>query len=323
MEMIFLGTSSGTPTKDRNVSGMSIKMTGSKSWHLVDCGEGTQHQILRTNLSLKKLDSIFITHVHGDHCYGLPGLLASAAMAGRTDALKIIAPQAIKEFIEVVAKSTELRLSYEVDFIEIESLSERFSTEDFLIDVIEVSHRVPSYAFSFIERNIDKKLNTEKLLEEGIESGPIWGKLQSGADVTLDDGEILHYEDYLLPGRKPRMVIVCGDNDNPYLVKEYAEQANVLVHEATYTEEVAQKVGKYPQHSSAKIVAQFAESIALKNLVLTHFSPRYSDGIDRVGGSLSEIEAEARKYFSGNLVLANDFDIFRMNREGTLYKSGS
>ena len=318
MEMIFLGTSSGTPTKDRNVSGVSIKMTGSKSWYLVDCGEGTQHQILRTNLSLKKLDSIFITHAHGDHCYGLPGLLASAAMAGRTDALKIIAPQAIKEFIEVVAKSTELRLSYEVDFIEIESLSERFSTEDFLIDVIEVSHRVPSYAFSFIERNIDKKLNTEKLLEEGIESGPIWGKLQSGADVTLDDGEILHYEDYLLPGRKPRMVIVCGDNDNPYLLKEYAEQANVLVHEATYTEEVAQKVGKYPQHSSAKIVAQFAESIALKNLVLTHFSPRYSDGIDRVGGSLSEIEAEARKYFSGNLVLANDFDIFRMNKNGDL-----
>jgi len=112
MEITLLGTSSGTPTKTRNVSGTAIRKANSKSWYLVDCGEGTQHQILRTNLSLNHLQTIFITHIHGDHCYGLPGLLASAALSGRTVPLTIVGPRAINDFFTAIQKTTQLRLSY-------------------------------------------------------------------------------------------------------------------------------------------------------------------------------------------------------------------
>ena len=123
MEVIFLGTSSGVPTKHRNVTAIAVKMLKSKSWYLVDCGEGTQHQILHTNLSLNNLQAIFITHVHGDHCYGLPGLLASAAMSGRTNSLTIIGPGNIREFIENTQKTTQMRLSFNINFIDVEKVS--------------------------------------------------------------------------------------------------------------------------------------------------------------------------------------------------------
>ena len=119
---MFLGTSSGTPTKQRNVSAIAIKKANAKSWHLIDCGEGTQHQILHTHLSLNTLSSISITHIHGDHCYGLPGLLASAAMAGRTDPLLIIAPQGIQRFIETTCQLTELQLPYKINFLAVETM---------------------------------------------------------------------------------------------------------------------------------------------------------------------------------------------------------
>ncbi|HEY4542163.1 MAG TPA: MBL fold metallo-hydrolase, partial [Noviherbaspirillum sp.] len=106
MEIQFLGTSAGTPTKTRNVSALAIRSLDSRSWYLVDCGEGTQHRILHTRLSLRSLGAIFITHVHGDHCYGLPGLLASAGMHKRTDELSIIGPLAIQGFIKGVLDTT-------------------------------------------------------------------------------------------------------------------------------------------------------------------------------------------------------------------------
>jgi ribonuclease Z len=315
MEFIFLGTSSGTPTKTRNVSGIAVKMASSKSWYLVDCGEGTQHQILHTKLSLNTLKVIFITHVHGDHCYGLPGLLATATMLGRTAPLIIIGPSVIKEFVETIQQITQMKLSYEINFINVETVSELIDIKQFDIEVVHLSHRVASFAYSFIEKNLKAKLNIYKLKQDGIEAGPAWGHIQHGKDVLLPNGTKLKSKDYLLKTRKPRKIIVSGDNDNPSLLTESAKQANVLIHEATYTEYVAEKVGKVPQHSSAKIVAQFASDTSIPNLILTHFSPRYQDN-----GSITEIEREARNFYDGNLFLADDFDLFHLNIDGTLDK---
>ncbi len=313
MEFIFLGTSSGTPTKTRNVSGIAIKKANSKSWYLVDCGEGTQHQILHTKLSLNSLKVIFITHVHGDHCYGLPGLLASATMLGRTAPLIIIGPSAIKEFVETIQQITQMRLSYEINFINVETVSELIDVKQFDIEIIALSHRVVSFAYKFIEKNIQTKLNIDKLKQDGIEAGATWGHLQKGKDVLLPNGTKLKSKDYLLEITKPRKVIVSGDNDNPSLLTEAAKQANVLIHEATYTEYVAEKVGKIPQHSDAKRVAKFANHISIPNLILTHFSPRYQDN-----GSIKEIENEARNFYEGNLFLAHDFDHFYLKVDGSL-----
>lgn len=312
MEFIFLGTSSGTPTKTRNVSGIAVKMA-SKSWYLVDCGEGTQHQILHTKLSLNSLKVIFITHVHGDHCYGLPGLLASATMQGRTAPLIIIGPSAIKEFVETIQQITQMRLSYEINFINVENVSELIDVKQFDIEVVALSHRVVSFAYGFIEKDLKPKLNIDKLKQDGIKAGPVWGDIQKGKDVLLSNGNQLKAKDYLVETTNRRKIIVSGDNDNPSLLTEAAKQANVLIHEATYTESVAEKVGEKPQHSTAKRVAKFANDTAIPNLILTHFSPRYN-------GSMTEIEREARNFYDGNLFLANDFDLFHLNIDGTLNK---
>jgi ribonuclease Z len=320
MEITFLGTSSGVPTKNRNVSGLAIKKQDSKIWYLVDCGEGTQHQLLHTKLSLKNLKAICITHVHGDHCYGLPGLLATTAMSGRTETLTIIAPKGIEEFVRSTFALTDTHLSYEIVFVAVEQVNQPFTFDEFEITSIELSHRVPSFAFSFTECNLSKKLDMAKLEKLSIERGPLWGQLQKGESVTLDNGKVIEPNDCYLEDVKPRTVIIGGDNDTPSLLEEHARHACLVVHEATYTEEISQNVGPGPQHSSAKSVAQFAEKLGIKNLILTHFSARYQPDSENKN-SIDEIKHEANRYFNGNLWLANDLDAFKLDKRGNTIRS--
>ena len=315
MELTFLGTSSGVPTKIRNVSGQALRKQASKFWYLVDCGEGTQHQLLHTNLSLKHLKAICITHIHGDHCYGLPGLLATTAMSGRTEPMTIIAPKGIKEFVSAIIETTELYLSYELNFVAVEELDIPVEFKEFNINPVKLSHRAPSYGYSFVENDIRKKLDTNKLESLGVPRGPLWGKLQAGESILLDNGKELKAEDCYLENKAPRKVIICGDNDTPALIREESASADLVVHEATYTSQIAEKVGAGPQHSSAKIVADFAESTGLKNLILTHFSARYQPDKDKPD-SIFDIENEARNNYSGNLFIANDFDVYHLDKQG-------
>lgn len=321
MEIIFLGTSSGTPTKSRNVSGTVVKKANSKHWYLVDCGEGTQHQLLRAKLSLRKLKAVLITHVHGDHCYGLPGLIASATMSGRTAPLLIIAPQEIRQWIEMTCDISQMRLTYELQFMDVALIEQPLSLQSFDIEITELSHRVPSYAFSFSENQIQRPLDTEKLKRDGIEPSPVWGQIQKQQDVILESGKTLHADDYLLPAHEPRKVIISGDNDQPGLLHEAAKSADLLVHEATFTQEVSDKVGPHPQHSSAKMVGEFAESVQLKHLILTHFSVRYQDAGTGISvGTVNEIEQEAKQYYTGNLNLAEDLVTYTLSQDGDLQK---
>jgi ribonuclease Z len=176
MEIIFLGTSAGTPTKARNVSAVAIKKVNSKLWSLIDCGEATQHQLLHTKLSLNKLESIFITHVHGDHCFGLPGLLASASLAGRTAPLSIIAPALIQDFVEDTQRISSSNLSYKINFIHVEDCNEYTGSEDFNIEFFTLSHCVPSYAYVFCEKKIQGKLDIAKLHKEENRCRPDLGR---------------------------------------------------------------------------------------------------------------------------------------------------
>ena len=317
MEIIFLGTSAGTPTKARNVSAVAIKKANSKLWSLIDCGEATQHQILHTKLSLYNLESIFITHVHGDHCFGLPGLLASASLAGRTAPLTIIAPALIQDFVENTQRVSSSKLSYKINFIHVEECRKYTGGEDFDVDFLALSHCVPSYAYVFIEKKIQGKLDIAKLQKDGIEAGPRWGEIYKGIDQILADGRKIKASDYILTDRKPRRIIVAGDNDTPTILTDAARAANVLIHEATYTEDVALKVGRAPQHSTAKVVAQFAEKLSIKNLILTHFSPRYTKSRSS-SPSITDITDEAAKYYSGKLFLADDFELYLLNKDGEL-----
>lgn len=317
----FLGTSSGVPTKERNVSAIAVLLPEPKSWVLVDCGEATQHQILHTSLSLNDLKAICITHMHGDHCYGLPGLIASAGMAGRKTPLTVIGPAALKDMYLSIQKHSELYTPFEVIFIDTENLGE-YQIGSTQISAIPLSHRVPSHGFSFTTTSIKTSLLTEKLTAIGLNPGAEWGQLQRGKSVQLASGEIVNPEDYTRTDSTTRRIIICGDNDDPSRLSQQIGLTDVLVHEATYTEQILQKIGPGPQHCSAERVANFAEDNKLPHLILTHFSPRF---ISKTGGnfSISDIESEARASYSGDLFMADDHSQFNLSENGILSRSPS
>jgi ribonuclease Z len=314
MELLFLGTSSGTPTKTRNVTALALIEDQGSGWCLVDCGEGTQHQLLQTSLSVRDLQAIFITHVHGDHCYGLPGLLASAAMGGRQAPLKIVAPEGIEEWFRSTQVHTQLHLPFEIEFVRAEPLR-GLQVGQWMVDAIELSHRVPSFAYSFTEAHVEPALDTGKLLRDGVPQGPLWGRLKKGQDVE-HEGRLLRHADYLTHPYAPRKIIVGGDNDRPDLLTEASQGCQVLVHEATYTADVAAKVGPVG-HSSAEAVAAFAQSVGMPHLVLTHSSARYQSDVEQ-GPSIEDIRQEAASQYQGQLFLADDFARYRLNRAGEL-----
>lgn len=366
--LTFLGTSAGIPTKYRNVTALAVEcvnpyLSGDKKnskyarpWLLIDCGEATQHQLLKTKLSGHQLAAICITHVHGDHCYGLPGLLASLAMSGRRAKLIIIAPKAIATFLESLKLNTELYVSYPIEFLPIEDiLSGQLVHEnvkdgqvylDFgglhqlTIEVIPLSHRVPSHAFVMTQSVSSNRLDTQRLREAGVKAGRTWGQLQRGEDVTLQDGQILMSADYVQSVTLSTKIIVAGDNDNPSLLADASSEATVLVHEATYTDEVLEKIlakandnfqmahrshasntlranAMDPMHSSAGQVARFAEAVKLPNLILTHFSARYQPYDDETSttANMSAIRLEVQRYYQGHCWLAKDFAQFEVGEK--------
>jgi len=308
MNLLFLGTSAGVPTKQRNVSGVALRESKGKGWYLIDCGEGTQHQVLHTKLSLHSLKAILITHVHGDHCYGLPGILASAGMGGRKTPLTIVAPAGIKAWLEATCEATQLCLPFALEFIDSDELPS-VEFESIAVTTCRLSHRAPSYAYGFTETKVDAALDVDKLAQMGIPRGPLWGQLKQGFE-----GELLKSHDFLIFKHKPRKVVIAGDNDQPDLLFDACAGAQVLVHEATYTEEMAQKAGDVG-HSYAKLVAAFAESVQLPNLVLTHFSPRYQLH-PLASPSIEDIRKEAQSAYSGSLYLAQDFAEYTLDKAG-------
>ncbi|XOB93735.1 ribonuclease Z [Pseudomonadota bacterium 24LQ007] len=319
MEFTFLGTSAGTPTRSRNVTGLALCLSGPKPWYLVDCGEGTQHQLMRTRYSVMQLRAMFITHIHGDHIFGLPGLLTSASMLGRTEPLDIIAPPQVRRFIDAVIENSDSSLSYPLNFINSEAPDFYWQDDHLGVTSVALSHRVPCRAYVFTERNLERQLQKEKLVADGIKPGPQWGDLQKGKDVLLDDGRLLRSDDYTHIPRTARKIIVGGDNDTPELLKDACQGTHVLIHEATYTQDVADRVGPWPQHSSAQQVARFAQATKLPNLVLTHFSSRYQSA---PGGSphINQLAAEALQHYKGQLFLARDFDTYRLEKDFQLHK---
>ncbi|KZN56978.1 hypothetical protein N474_10170 [Pseudoalteromonas luteoviolacea CPMOR-2] len=303
MQLEFLGTSSGSPTTYRNMSATAIKFEKSKQWLLVDCGEGTQHQILRSKLTLYQLSVICISHIHGDHCYGLPGLIASMSMSGRQEPVYMIAPKKVIEYLHATFALTDMSLPFDLRTTAIEEVDGQLEFEFCSVEIMPLKHRVPSYGFKVTEKIIPNKLRIKSLKADGIPTGAHFNQLQKGLDVEFD-GQILYSSKYVFPSWRPRKVIVCGDNEKPSLLKPYVGDIDLLVHEATFTHSDLMKVGHHTGHSDAKRVAQFAQCENVASLVLTHFSVRYHGP-----GLLESLKAEAHDNFDGHLVLASDGDI--------------
>ena len=315
LQFTFLGTSSGVPSLTRNVSGLAVRHSKNKDWILIDAGEGTQHRLQQTNLTLQNLKAICITHVHGDHCYGLLGLLASAGMNGRKDALTLIAPKEIQAWLASSMQLTELYLPYEIHFVDVTTTQAPIQINPELsISAHALHHRVASYAFAIKVIQQQKKLNVEALNDLNLPKGKLWGDLQQGKNIEWN-GEILQSQDFVEIITQQVKAIVSGDNDQPELLHQACENADLLIHESTYTQETLEKVGASPMHSSAKMVAEFAELVRLPNLILTHFSPRYHDA-----NGIALLEQEAKQFYTGQLFMAEDLKVFELDTVGNLAK---
>lgn len=319
MRFTFLGTSAGVPTKERNVTALALAAEHQREWYLIDCGEGTQHRLLHTHYSAAKLRAIFITHIHGDHCYGLPGLIASANMGGRKEPLTICAPAGIEEYVDAVRRYTDLtHLNYELRFVRSDEPDFFYDDGIVRVDSIALSHRVPSFGYRFIERINERLLDPAKLAAHKVPRGVLWGELQHGNTVQLDDGREITPEQVCHAPRAPRCIVVGGDNDQPPLLLPALQGADVLIHEATFTEDILAKVGPRYQHSTPAQVAKTAQTAQLPHLILTHFSQRYRR--TRVGGEhvVEDLFDEAKNYFTGNLLLASDLASFELTRDKQL-----
>ena len=305
MELQFLGTGAGSPSKARNVTCTTLK-TGGKSnevW-LFDCGEATQHQILRTNIRPGKIRRIFITHLHGDHIFGLPGLLSSRSFLGGADEpLFLYGPAGIRRFVESALEVSQTQLSYPINFQEFVSDGLILDDGEFTVRAFGLAHSLPSFAYRIEEKERAGGLQMDRLRELGIPSGPLLGRLKNGETVTLDDGRRIDGKEYLSPPRKGRIIAVFGDTKPCPSALAAAEGADVLVHEATFAagdEAMAEKVF----HSTVSDAANLAAEAGVKRLYLTHISARYADEAQRL-----MLERQAQNIFPASKVVG-DFDVF-------------
>lgn len=304
MELVFLGTGAGLPSKERNVSALALSLLQEiNSVWLFDCGEATQHQILHTSLKPRKINKIFITHMHGDHIFGLPGLLGSRSFQGG-ELLEIYGPVGIKKYIETCLEVSSTHLTYPIHITEIEE-GIIYEDDKFIVTACTLEHGVPSYGYRIEEKEKPGELLVKQLREIGILPGPIYREIKNNPEITLDNGKILKREDFIGPKKPGQVITIFGDTRNTLKNNEFIKNTDVLVHEATFDGAKDDLAHQY-FHSTTKEAAQLAKDGNAKQLILNHISARYQKEDEET------LLNEAREIFP-NTVIANDLLTFKIS----------
>ena len=315
MQLTFLGTSAGKPSRERNVSAIGLEFPQDDKWYLFDCGEATQHQIMRSRLSSGKLDTIFITHLHGDHYFGLPGLMSSKKLDASFRPLSIYGPKGIKRFIECVMDTSFENLGYELDIIEFDA-DDSFIFGKFTLKVLALEHSVESFAFYIKENDVTNKINEDKLRAIGVEPSRLYGELQRGKSVIFK-GQELKAEDFTLNPIPGRSLIIAGDNSSPDILGKYLEGLDLLVHECTYIQDDYDQLQVKVLHTTAQELGTVVQKRRVKNLIASHINPRYNKNSDK---DVDALYNEIKVRYRGKLFIAEDFDVYRLNRNSVVEK---
>ncbi|MTV81331.1 ribonuclease Z [Secundilactobacillus folii] len=302
MQIEFLGTGAGSPGKFRNVSSLALRLLEERNsiW-LFDAGEGTQQQILRTTIKPRKIDKIFITHLHGDHIFGLPGLLSSRSFQGGNEKLTIYGPRGIRNFVLTSLKVSETKLSYYIDFVELSDGGEIFKDNKFTVYAEHLDHKIETFGYRVVEHDHQGELLVDKLRDDQIPSGPIYGQIKAGKTVTLPDGRKIDGHDYIGHAQKGRIVTILGDTRKTANSYKLAQNADVLVHESTFAKDEATMAHSY-YHSTNVQAATIAKESHVGRLLLNHISARYN------GKLAHELEKQAQAVFK-NAKVVKDFDL--------------
>ena len=290
LRIIFLGTGGSWPTVKRNVSSLAIKR-GSEIL-LFDCGEGTQRQFQQSNLSYMQISKIFITHFHGDHFLGLPGLIQTMQLNDRDKPLHIYGPNGMEDLTDHLLTLGYFRPSYEIISHDLTN-GDVVDFEEYGIYTLKVKHNIPAFSYCLKEHQRPGKFNKPKALELGIPEGPLFSKLQYGQAITLANGKKITPGMILGPSRKGRKIVISGDTMPCEEMIAFSKNADVLVHEATFDSEL-EDIAKEYGHTTAAQAADIAKKARVEKLFLVHVSPRYLD--------YRVLENDARKIFVQSFV---------------------
>jgi ribonuclease Z len=294
LDLVFLGTAGSMPTAQRAPAALLVRRGGDRL--LFDCAEGTQRQLLRSSVGLVELGEIFVTHFHADHILGLPGLFKTFSLRGRERPLEVHGPRGLVDLLGSL-KRVVGKLSYEVRVVELEP-GDVLERDGYRLAAFEVAHGVPAVGWSLIESTRPGRFDVETADALGVPTGPARGALQRGESVTLPDGSVVSADQVLGPPRPGRKIVITGDTAPSESIVEAAWGAEVLVTEATFSEEELERAQE-TMHQTAAQAAGIAQRANIGLLALTHLSNRYFG---------PEIAREAREIFP-DTVVPKDFDV--------------
>ena len=305
MELTFLGTSAGVPTRTRNMTSMVLNLqqpTAAEMW-LFDCGEGTQHQFLQTPYHPGKLNKIFITHLHGDHLFGLPGLLCSRSMQGNSLPLTLYGPTGLREFVETALRLSGSWTDYPLSVVEVVA-GVLFDEGGYRVTAYPLNHPVECYGYRIEQHDKPGTLDAARLISDGIPPGPLFQQLKQGISITLGDGRIIDGRRYLGPATPGKKLAIFGDTAPCAAALELARGVDLMVHETTLEQAMAEKANSRG-HSSSQQAAALARDAGVGTLIATHFSSRY----DLAG--CQRLLSECREIFPAT-ILAEDFMVYNL-----------
>ena len=295
IRVVFLGTSGSVPTLKRSLPSVIIQCP--KELWMFDCGENTQRQMMQGKISFHKKLNVFLTHLHGDHVLGLPGVLQTMALMDRKEAVSIYGPAGIKNFLICTKETLNFGLTFPVEINEILNEGTILNEQDYSLMGIKSNHSVESYAFAFIEKPRPGKFYPIKAEALGVPKGELWSKLQAGEEIKLVDGKVVKPKDVMGPLRAGRKIVYTGDTRPFDGFARFAENADLVIHESTFDDSLVEKA-QLDGHSTPSQAAEEAKAACAKLLVLTHISARYPDA--------TLLLEQAKKVFANTLV-AEDF----------------
>jgi ribonuclease Z len=293
LSVTFLGTGAACPTVDRNVAALAVQREGETI--LFDCGEGTQRQMMRYGVGFS-FTEVFFTHFHADHMLGITGLLRTMGLQDRTAPVTLYGPRGALRILGAALSLGIERNKFPVEVVEIEA-GQRLVRDEYDIVVFETEHRADTVGYALAEHTRLGRFHPDRARELGVPEGPLWGRLHKGETVTLDDGRTVRPADLVGSPRRGRTVVYSGDTRPHLALLHAARGADLLIHEATFGSDEAERAIE-TGHSTASEAARVAVEAGVRQLVLTHISPRYTR-------DAPELLAEARAVFP-DTVIARD-----------------
>ena len=294
----FLGTAASRPTVERNVASLAIVREGETM--LVDCGEGTQRQMMKYGISFNFSD-LLVTHWHADHYLGLMGLCRTLVLQDRTEPMRVWAPKGAERILKKMDGLGLERLSFNLEVKEL-SPGDEIKRDGYVIRTFPLDHRgAPSFGYALVEEERRGRFDPDLARELGIPEGPLWGKVHKGEPITLEDGRVIEPHVLVGPTRAGRTLVVTGDTRPTDATIDAARGADLLVHEATFAEEEAARAVE-TGHSTAREAATVAAKAGVKKLALTHLSARYTR-------DTSDLEREARAVFPDTVIARDGMEL--------------